>query len=115
MKNKLFVCVVAALALVGCGVVESPEVTAAKKKKKNDDWFAENQYNITNAQFIASTPQGDLYRILIRPAVNEWRHDRIYFFDTNKPVSINTDVTSGKSTHTETIVIINGKEYVPKN
>ena len=107
MKNKLFICIVAALAFVGCGNPATPSQIASM--------HAENQNNSSNPTLVASTPQGNLYLIFIRPDAKYRDYDRVYFFDTNTTVSINADVKRGKRTVTETSVIINGKEYVPKN
>lgn len=77
---------------------------------------AENQKNSGNPQLVATTPQGNLYLIFVRPnPKNESYYDRVYFFDTNATVSINTEVKHGKHNVTETSVLINGKEYVPKH
>ena len=73
----------------------------------------ENQIRSSNPTLVATTPQGNLYVIFVRPFPNS-RKDRIYFFDTNATVSINHDVSKGKITVTETEVIVNGKRYVPK-
>lgn len=107
MKNKLFFCVVAALALVGCGPATPQQIASTQ---------AENQNNSKNPTLVATTPQGNLYLIFIRPyAKNDQHYDRVYYFDTNATVTVNTEVKHGKHSVTETTVLVNGKEYVPKN
>ena len=107
MKNKLFVCVVAALALVGCGPATPSQIASMQ---------AENQNNSSNPMLVATTPQGKLYLIFVRPyPKNENHYDRVYFFDNNPTVSVNAEVKHGKQNVTETTVLVNGKEYVPKN
>jgi hypothetical protein len=111
MKNKLFICIVAALALVGCAPPSPQEIAAMQAKME-----AENQTRSSNPTLVATTPQGNLYLIFVRPYPrNESRYDRVYFFDTNATVSINAEVKHGKHNVTETSVLINGKEYVPKH
>jgi PBP1b-binding outer membrane lipoprotein LpoB len=105
MKNK-FIILLAAVALVGCAPPSREEVAGQQ---------AENTENSNKPQLIASTPQGNLYLIFVRPYPKHHMYDRIYFFDTNKTVTINTDFRQGKQTVTEASVIVNGKEYVPKN
>lgn len=107
MKTKLFVCVVAALALVGCGPATPSQIASMQ---------AENQNNSSNPMLVATTPQGKLYLIFVRPyPKNNNHYDRVYFFDNNPTVSVNTEVKHGKHTvTTETSVLVNGKEYVPK-
>ena len=96
----------ATIALVGCAP-PTPQQIAVQQ--------AENTANSNSPQLIASTPQGNLYLIFVRPFPKQTeKFDRIYFFDTNKTVTINSDHTQGKSTITETTVLVNGKEYVPK-
>lgn len=106
MKNKLFVCIIAALALVGCGPATPSQIASMQ---------AENQNNSSNPMLVATTPQGKLYLIFVRPYPKNVDHyDRVYFFDTNATVSVNAEVKHGKHSTTETSVIVNGKEYVPK-
>ena len=105
LKNK-FVILLAAVALVGCAPPTREEVAGQQ---------SENTENSNKPQLIASTPQGNLYLIFVRPYPKHHMYDRIYFFDTNKTVTINTDNRQGKRTVTEASVIVNGKEYVPKN
>lgn len=65
---------------------------------------------------VATTPQGKLYLIFVRPyPKNNDHYDRVYFFDNNPTVSVNSEVKHGKHSVTETSVLVNGKEYVPKN
>ena len=104
MKIKLIV-LFAALALVGCSPPTQQEIAAMQE---------ENQIRSSNPTLVATTPQGNLYLIFVRPDPKYTsRYDRIYFFDTNATVSINHDVSKGKITVTETEVIVNGKRYVP--
>jgi len=106
MKNKFVTILLAAVALVGCN--PTPQELAKQQ--------AENIENSNKPQLIASTPQGNLYLIFVRPFPKDiFRYDRIYFFDTNKTVTVNSDHAQGKTTVTEASVIVNGKEYVPKN
>ena len=106
MKNKFVTILLAAVVLVGCAPPTSEEIAGQQ---------AENTENSNKPQLIASTPQGNLYLIFVRPfPKNNIQYDRIYFFDTNKTVTINSDHTQGKTTVTEAMVIVNGKEYVPK-
>ena len=106
MKNYL-IFIVAALALVGCGPATPSQIASMQ---------AENQNNSINPMLVATTPQGKLYLIFVRPyPKNENHYDRVYFFDNNPTVSVNTEVKHGKHTVTETSVLVNGKEYVPKN
>lgn len=105
MKNKLIICC-ASLFLIGCVPPTKQEIT-----KMQD----ENQNNIKDPQLIATTQQGNLYLIFIRPFPrNENHYDRVYFFDTNATVSVNTEVRHGKIDVTESSVFINGKEYILK-
>ena len=103
MKIKLIV-LFAALALFGCSPPTQQEIAAMQ---------AENQTLSSNPTLVATTSQGNLYLIFVRPFPKISRYDRIYFFDTNATVSINHDVSNGKITVTETEVIVNGKRYVP--
>jgi uncharacterized protein YcfL len=106
MKNK-FIILLAAVALVGCAPPSREEIARQQ---------SENTENSNKPQLIASTHQGNLYLIFVRPYPKQkYMHDRIYFFDTNKTVTINIDNPQGKQTVTEASVIVNGKEYVPKN
>ena len=106
MKNK-FIILLAAVALVGCGPPTREEIAEQQ---------SENTENSNKPQLIASTPQGNLYVIFIRPfPTTKHIMDRIYFFDTNTTVTVNSDHRKGKRTVTEASVIVNGKEYVPKN
>lgn len=45
----------------------------------------------------------------------ESHYDRVYFFDNTPTVSVNAEVKHGKQNVTETTVLVNGKEYVPKH
>lgn len=103
MKIKLIVCIVAALALVGC----SPPTPRSMKTMQE-----ENQKNVNNPVFLANTSQGKLYLMYVWR--DPYRSDRVYFFDTNATVSVNSESTHGKQSVTETTVIVNGKVYVPK-
>jgi len=107
MNNSFVTILLAAVALVGCTPPTREEVAGQQ---------SENTEKSNKPQLIASTPQGNLYLIFVRPFPKQKHHyDRIYFFDTNKTVTINTDNRQGKLTVTEASVIVNGKEYVPKN
>lgn len=95
----------AVLLLTGCN--PSPQEIATMQ--------AENQNNSNNPTLVATTPQGKLYLIFVRPyPKNNNQYDRVYFFDNNDSVSINAEVKHGKQNVTETSVLVNGKEYVPK-
>ena len=97
---------IAALALVGCAPPSQQEIAAMQ---------TENQNHSSNPTLVATTPQGKLYLIFVRPyPKSKYHYDRVYFFDTNATVSINAEVKHGKHNVTETSVIVNGKEYVPK-
>ena len=104
MKIKTFFIVVAAIAtLTGCRGVSDPETRAI------------NSINAKSPEFVADTSKGKLFRIWIDMGASG-RHDRVYFFEdtTNNTISINETMGSGKSSHTETIVVINGVEYIRK-
>lgn len=106
LKNK-FVILLAAVALVGCAPPTREEVAGQQ---------SENTENSNSPQLIASTPQGNLYLIFVRPFPKQKdTYDRIYFFDTNTTVTVNSDHRQKKRTVTEASVIVNGKEYIPKN
>ena len=106
MKIKFIAVIAAALALVGCGPATPSQIASMQ---------AENQNNSSNPTLVATTPQGKLYLIFVRPyAKNNNHYDRVYFFDNNPTVSVNAEVKRGKQNVTETSVLVNGKEYVPK-
>lgn len=95
----------AIVALVGC----KPTPEEIVKQKNTNSKLA------NSPRLVAETPQGNLYLIFSQPYVNRNDiEDRIYFFDTNKTVSVNSERRQGKFNVTETTVIVNGKEYVPK-
>lgn len=43
------------------------------------------------------------------------RPDRVYYINKSQPISVNSDVQQGKTSVVETVVIINGEEYIKKN
>jgi hypothetical protein len=101
MNTKLFVLLIAATSLVGCRRENDPETRAI------------NQVNANAPEFVANTPKGKLYRIIID--IGAGRHeDRIYYFENSNEVNINKTIQSGKTSRTETSVIIDGKEYILK-
>jgi hypothetical protein len=113
MKNKFVTILLAAVALVGCAPLTRD---APPTREEVAGQQSENTENSNKPQLIASTPQGNLYLIFVRPFPKQkHKYDRIYFFDTNTTVTINSDHRQGKQTVTEASVIVNGKEYVPKN
>ena len=100
MKNKFLFCFVAAFGLAGCRMEHDPETKRI------------NQSNANAPEFIVDTPRGKLYRINIdRGQSND---DRVYWFENSDGVSINTTIKSGKTYHTETIMV-DGIEYIRKN
>ena len=100
MKNK-FIILLAAVALVGCRDENDPETRAI------------NQVNANSPVFVADTPKGKLYRIAINRG--NQHPDRVYYFDNSNEVNVNQTKSSGKASQVETSIIVNGKEYVPKN
>jgi hypothetical protein len=59
-----------------------------------------------------NTPKGSLYRMRINTE-NEYYPHYVYFFDNSDALTVNALRRVGKTTVNE-VVIINGKEYVPK-
>lgn len=71
-----------------------------------------NQVNANSPELIATTPRGNLYKIIIDRG---GPIDRVYYFDNaTSSVTVNRTVQSGKVVHTETIML-DGVEYIRKN
>lgn len=99
MKNKNILLFLAGIVfLTGCDVPEARKI--------------DTEYSAKNPEFVVDTPKGKLYRITIYQK-HGW-NDRIYFFETNNTVNINTDEGRGKSRNVKTTVIIDGVEYIQK-
>ena len=102
MKLNTLLAIAAVAIFTGCRPANSP-VT-----------YAINQANANSPEFVADTPMGKLYRINIDRG-SEVRQDRIYFFDKNTNiVNINSTIQSGKFSHVQSVVIIDGVEYIRK-
>jgi len=104
MKTNKLVCSLAAIVLLatGCDDIRSPEIRET------------NQRNVNYPIFVADTPKGKLFQITIERGGG--RHaDRIYYFENDTNITINSTVPSGKSTYNQAVMVINGIEYVPKN
>ena len=101
-RNKLFCLFVGALLFAGCNDIASPEVRAI------------NQSNVNDPTFVADTPKGKLYQIVIDRGSGR-SPDRIYYFENDTNITVNSTVPQGKNRVTTAVLIVNGIEYVPKN
>ena len=100
MKKIFFACV-AAFVLIGCRGRNDPETLAV------------NRVNTNSPEFVADTPKGKLYRIMID--MGSTPSDRVYYFEYSNEVNVNQTVKQGKTSHVETTVILDGVEYIRKN
>lgn len=106
MKIRNNLSIFAAIALVGCAPTQ--EEIAVQKVKNNE--------SVNNPQFVAETPRGKLYVVFVQPYANsENITDRIYFFENDTNVTVNSEYRAGKRFNTQAILMINGVEYVQKN
>lgn len=64
----------------------------------------------SSPEFVTDTPKGKLYKIIIYRDFG--RNDRVYFLDTNSPITINSDENKGA---VKSIIIIDGAEYIRKS
>lgn len=91
------------IALAGCGKVSDPEVRAANKENLSTEGF-----------YIGTLPDGRTvkYYYIDRGSGN-YPHF-IYVVSDNSSTSTNFTQSAGKTSFNQTIVVINGKEYVEK-
>jgi hypothetical protein len=102
MKIKTLLTIFSIVFFTGCRDRNDPETRAI------------NHMNANSPTFIADTPKGKLYRIDIDMG-SAVSGDRIYYFDgTNETININSTIKSGKSSRVQTVVIIDGVEYIRK-
>ena len=74
--------------------------------KSQTELQQETKASFDNPEFIGKVSGKDLYRV----TVVRYHHDHyVYFFKDSPEVSINYQVSAGKTTRTEVIVLVNGK------
>lgn len=103
MKIKIIFAILAGFILVGCIGPSDPQTKA------------KNKINANSPEFVADTSKGKLYRIWIDMGSSH-NADRVYYFEnaTNNEITVNETVSNGKTSHTQTVVIIDGVEYIRK-
>lgn len=98
MKRLIFICL---LLLAGCDN-DTPEINAKRQKEFNSGGYVVGTLNdgrkVTRYEIVNANPQH-----------NHW----IYVVDQTASVSHSFEVREGKTTRNETIVVVDGVEYVP--
>jgi len=97
MKNNILFSLIISSFLIGC--MESPQDLNKLTKE-----------SASSPEFVTDTPKGKLYKIIIYRDFG--RNDRVYFLDTNSPITINSDENKGA---VKSIIIIDGAEYIRKS
>ena len=105
--KKLFL--ILPLFLIGCAPYNSPEKKILNKATLSDE-----------PEYVGTLKDGrTVGRFYIKNdgrLDGEWVHNHwVYVISDNSSSTVNYSVQSGKTTRNETIVIINGKEYVEKS